>query len=198
MSSPPKRSRSHRSRSNRDRRSRGNLRTIPARSRRCRSASDLISWVRFRSIWPMPTWRRSSRSTIAPDRSPRPAPTVPASSRRFPPEREVDVGDVAEADQRFGIGAHGVEVDPLCDPVGTGTAAGRDDGSHRSITKRVVEVSETALVPAGHVAPLVERMPTDVDLQAPALQHLNRCGQPRPIRRTRRRDQSNAIATPQH
>lgn len=34
-----------------------------------------------------------------------------------PPQGEVQVGDVAEPDQRFGIGSHGGEVEVVCDPV---------------------------------------------------------------------------------
>ena len=114
------------------------------------------------------------------------------------PQGDVEVGDIAKPDQRLRIGAHGVEIDPVDDPVRASTATSRDDRPHRRVTERVVQVGETLLVPAGHVTPFVHHVSTEVDAQAPAFQHLDRLGQPRAIRGTRRRHQPDQITTAQH
>lgn len=95
-----------------------------------------------------------------------------------PPQGEVQVRDVAEPDNRLGIGPNGVEVDVVGDPVGAGAASRRDDRSHAGVSERVVQVIEPSLIVAGHEAELVESMLADLDLETPALQDLDRRLQP--------------------
>src|SRR3546814_14370003 len=52
------------------------------------------------------------------------------------PERQLQVGDVAEADQRLRIRAHRVEVEEVGDPVGAGAPARGDDGPYARVSAR--------------------------------------------------------------
>jgi hypothetical protein len=107
---------------------------------------------------------------------------------------EVQVGDVTEADHRLGIGHDRVEVDAVDDPVGARPTAGGDDGAYVGVAQGVIEVGESVGVPAGHVAPLVKGVVSDLRLQPPCFEDLAGPRHPLSGRETRRRYQPNPVA----
>jgi hypothetical protein len=84
----------------------------------------------------------------------------------------VQVCDVAEPDQGFGIGSDSSEVEPVGDPVGPSCATGGDNRPDPWVPERFVEVFEPIIVGAGHVAPLVDSMAGDLSPKIPAFKDL--------------------------
>jgi hypothetical protein len=77
----------------------------------------------------------------------------------------VQVGDVAEPDQRLRVGADGVEVEPVDKALCAGPALGRDDRADLGIGVGGIEVGESVLVTSGQVTAPVQDMLTDLDIQ---------------------------------
>lgn len=94
------------------------------------------------------------------------------------PQGEMEVGDVAEADEGLGVTTDGVAVEAVEDAIGAGSAPSRDDGPHLRIVVSGVEVLETVPVAPGHVAALVKSVPADVDHEAPVGEDRGRCQDP--------------------
>ena len=81
---------------------------------------------------------------------------------------QVQDGDVAEPDERFGVASHGVEVESVGDPVGTLASPRGEDRADARVTQRSVEVGEPVLVDPGEKGMLVEGVCADLRTQTPA------------------------------
>lgn len=119
---------------------------------------------------------------------------VDTGQMAVPPQGKVQIGDITETDQGFGVGSNGVEVDAVGDAVSAGTAPGGDHRTNSGVTEGVVEVVESVVVVAGHVAPLVECVVADLDGQAPALQDLAALEDPLSSGEAGWGDETNTIA----
>src|SRR5437899_9591816 len=88
------------------------------------------------------------------------------------PDRQMQVGDVAEPNQWFGVGADSVEVETIEEAISPSPGSDRDDCSDLGVGVGGVEVSESILVASGHVTSPVQGVLADLDLQAPTAQDL--------------------------
>src|SRR5690606_2698781 len=87
-------------------------------------------------------------------------------------DRAMQRGDVGVAEQRLGVGADRVIVEQRQQARGTGAAPGADDGRHRRIGERGVEVAGARRVVARQVAAAVGVVRAGDHAQAQCLHHL--------------------------
>ena len=89
------------------------------------------------------------------------------------PDRQMDVSDVTESDDRLGIGTQRLKIELIGDPIRTRTTSRGHDGAYPAIPNRIVHIGRSIEVASSHRPPPVHRVTTHLRTKPPSLQHLD-------------------------
>lgn len=120
--------------------------------------------------------------------------SVNGDEARPGPDGGVQVRDVAESDERFGVGPKRVEVDVIRNAVRTCPSADSDDGPDLRVFDGLIEIGKAVLVTPSHEAPAVPGVATYANPEPPLSKLGNGVMELALGRRARRRHDGHGVA----